>query len=417
MGIRERILALTVLAAAFGFPSSSQASIDVPSYEGDLKTQIEFRENLDDHDEIPFDNYLRLDIRDLPHNSTLYFYGRLWKDLGYGDDWDIDLYQLYLEVPIKNRTITIGRQFISEGFETHVADAIKCENRLKNGIRYTFYIGKPRNFEPLSNTGDDLIWGAKLDYRGFFLAYENLRDDGYLAKSSVAAGFLRKINKYIDLYSRAEFDLNSGNFVEGELGATIYPFDKLRAELEVSYYDPTFTFHEDEYLDPIFELFSSGRQLRFTESIYYEISEDWQLYQSYSYSDFQRKGDDDGHLLKVGFVRDTWLKNGWRIFGSFDYADSWLGDLKGIEAGFNKWVNSKLSFNGVANIARYDKETYGKQWADSFFLSARYTIDEFKFVELGIEDRENEDFDRDTRLMVRFNYLFFGPKVHKEDGR
>jgi len=415
VGIRDRILALTVLAAGLCSPLVSKAAVKVPSYEGDLKTQIEFRENLDGHDEIPFDNYLRLDIRDLPHNSTLYFYGRLWKDLGYGDDWDIDLYQLYLEVPIGSRKITVGRQFISEGFETHVADAIKCENRLKNGLRYTFYLGKPRDFEPISKSGDDLIWGAKLDYKGFFLAYENFRDDGHLAKSSIAGGFLKKVNRYFDLYSRIEFDTNSGNFIEGELGTVIYPVRKARMELEVSYYDPSFTFHDKEYLDPIFELFSSGRQLRFTESIYYELSEDWEVYQSYSYSDFQRRGDDDGHLLKVGFVRDTWLKNGWRFYGSFNYADSWLGNLKGIEAGFDRWLNSKLSFSGVADIARYDKKTYGKQWADSFFISAKYSIDEFKSIEFGIEDRENEDFDRDTRLMFRFNYLFFGPKVHKED--
>ncbi len=415
MGIRERILALTVLAA--GFCSPSYAAFNLPAYEGDLKTQVEFRENLNDHDEIPFDNYLRLDIRDLPLNSTLHFYGKLWKDLGYGDDWRIDAYQLNLEVKLGSRTITLGRQFISEGFETHVADAVKCENRLKNGLRYTFYFGRPRDFEPISTNGEDLLWGAKLDYKGFFLAYENLRDDGNLKKSSFSAGFFRELNRYLSLYSRGEFDVKSGNFIEGEIGASVKPTKRLRADFEVSYYDPTFTFHDREYLDPIFELFSSGRQLRFKESVYYDLSDDWQFYQSYSYSDLQRSGNDDGHLFKAGFIRDTWLKNGWRFYGSFNYADSWLGTLRGIEAGFDKWLSAKLSFSGVANVARYDKVTYGKQWADSFFLSAKYSIDEFKTLEIGIEDRENEDFDRDTRLMFRFNYLFFGPRATKEEGR
>ena len=156
--------------------SQALAAISVPGYEGVIKTQIEFREDVRDRDSIPFDTYLKLDIRDLKGNSELHFYGKLWKDLGYGTDWDADIYQIYIDVPLNNRNsrLKVGRQFISEGFETYIADAIKYEQKFKNGFRYTFYIGKPRFFEPNTRDGDDFLTGFKFDYKGYFFGFEHV---------------------------------------------------------------------------------------------------------------------------------------------------------------------------------------------------------------------------------------------------
>ena len=207
----EKVTALVGIGIGL-LAAPSLAAVNIPSFEGELKTQIEFRQDVYDRDSIPFDNYLKLDVRDLKGNSELHFYGKLWKDLGYGTDWDLDLYQLYVEVPTKDRksTLYIGRQFISEGFETYIADAVKLDSSLKNGLKYTIYLGKPRFFEPNSPSGDDLLLGFKVDYKGYYLGFENVRDDGKVKKSSFVLGNYKYLSEKLAQYSRLEVDVAHG---------------------------------------------------------------------------------------------------------------------------------------------------------------------------------------------------------------
>ncbi|WP_163328130.1 hypothetical protein GFV12_01150 [Desulfurobacterium thermolithotrophum] len=397
--------------------SQAIAAISVPGYEGELKTQVEFREDIKDRDSIPFDTYLKLDIRDLKGNSDLHFYGKLWKDLGYGTDWNADIYQLFIEIPFENKQsfLSIGRQFISEGFETYIADAVKYTHKLKNGLRYTFYLGKPRFFEPNTPDGDDFLAGFKFDYKGYFFGFEHLRNDGSVKKSSFVVGNYKYLSREFSYYTRFEIDAAHGEFVDANFGFNYYPTRKLRINIETEYYDPSYTYDSFKLEDPIFSLFSSGRQLRFTQSSYYDITEKWQLFESYTFSDLQRSEKDNGHLAKAGFVRDTWFENGLIVYGALLYGNSWVGTLRGLEFGFTKWINSKLTFVGSADIARYDKITYGKHWANAFYLRGIYSTTEFSNLELGLEDRINEDFKRDMRIVLRYNYLFFGGKDRSKE--
>lgn len=398
--------------------SQAVAAVSVPGYEGEVKTQVEFRQDVRDEDSIPFDTYLKFDIRNLKGKSSLHFYGRLWKDLGYGTDWDADVYQIYMDVPVSNNTkVKVGRQFISEGFETYVADAVKYEQRFQNGVRYTFYLGKPRFFEPNTHDGDDLLGGFKVDYKGYYLGFEHVRDDGEVKKSSFVIGNYDYLTSELAYYSRLEFDVAHGELTDFNLGVNYFPTDRMRFNLEGEYYDPSYTYGSYRLEDPIFSLFSRGRQLRTTESAYYDITKNWQLFESYTFSDVQRRKGlkDNGNLAKVGFVRDSWFENGLRVEGALIYQNSWVGILRGMEIGFTKWVNSKFTLSGTADVARYDKITYGRQWANAYYLKGTYQITDFSNLELGVEDRKNEDFDRDTRVILRYNCLFFGGKDRIEE--
>jgi len=417
VGIGKKALALG-LGIGF-FSGSSYGAITLPGYEGELKTQIEFREDVYDKDSIPFDNYLKLDIRDLKAGSELHFYGKLWKDLGYGTDWDIDLYQLYLDVPLskeRSTVLSIGRQFISEGFETYVADAVKLEGKPTKETRYVFYIGKPRSFEPKVRTGDDFLAGFKLEYKGLFLGFEHLRDDGKVKKSAFALGNYTYLTKKVAQYSRIEFDVANGELVSANVGADYFYSDRLRLSSEIEYYDQSYTFSEDMVQDPIFVNFSpQGRELRFTQSGYYQLNGTWELFGSYTYTDVQRNGKDNGHLLKVGAIRDTWFENGLRAYGAILYQNSWIGIMRGAELGFTKYLCSKFSLSGRVDIARYDKITYGKHWANAYYLKGTYQATEFSNLELGVDYRRNEDFDRDLRLILRYNLLFWGGKEKRAE--
>ena len=401
--------------------SQALAAVSVPGYEGEIKTQIEFREDVRDRDSIPFDTYLKLDIRDLKGNSELHFYGKLWKDLGYGTDWDADIYQIYIDVPLNNRNsrLKAGRQFISEGFETYIADAIKYEQKFKNGFRYTFYIGKPRFFEPNTRDGDDFLTGFKFDYKGYFFGFEHVRDDGNVKKSSFVVGNYKYLTREFAYYTRLEVDTAHGELTDFNLGFNYFPTGKLRINLEAEYLDHSYTYDSFELENPIFSLFSSGRQLRVTQSVYYDISKKWQFFESYTFSDLQRREGlkDNGHLAKVGLVRNTWFENGLRVYGALTYQNSWIGISRGFELGFTKWMNSKLTLSGTADVAHYDKITYGKQWANALYLKGTYQVTDFSNFELGVENRVNEDFDRDTRVILRYNYLFFGGKDKSKEER
>ena len=411
----EKVTALVGIGIGL-LASQSLAAVNVPSFEGELKTQIEFRQDVYDRDSIPFDNYLKLDVRDLKGNSELHFYGKLWKDLGYGTDWDLDLYQLYVKIPTKDRnsTIYIGRQFISEGFETYIADAVKFDSSLKNGLKYTVYIGKPRFFEPNSPSGDDLLLGFKLDYKGYYLGFENVRDDGKVKKSSFVLGNYKYLSEKLAQYSRLEFDVAHGELLNANLGFNYFPTNRLRLNTEVEYYDASYTY-EDVPENPIFSLFSpNGREIRFTQSAHYDLTKNWQLFGNITLTDTQRNGKDDGYLAKVGAVRDTWFENGLRAYGSVLYQNSWIGIMRGVELGFTKYVCRKLTINGTADIARYDKLTYGKQWATAYYLRGTYQISEFSNLEIGVDYRNNEDFDHDLRLIARYNILFWNGKGEKK---
>ncbi len=417
-GISVGIDRLVLAAVGAGLlASSSYGAVNVPGFEGELKTQVEFRQDIYDRDSIPFDNYLKLDVRDLK-GTELHFYGKLWKDLGYGTDWDLDLYQLYIEVPLRgtNSIFTVGRQFISEGFETYTADAVKFTNRLKNGLRYTFYLGKPRFFEPNTPDGDDLLAGFKVDYKGYFLGFEHLRDDGKVKKSSFVFGNYRYLTEKIAQYSRLEVDTAHGELTDFNLGLNYFPTKRLRLNTEVEYYDNSY-FYGDKTVpeDRIFYLFSpNGRELRFTQSAHYDLTKKWELFGSYTITDVQRRGKDNGYLAKFGAVRDTWFENGLRTYGALLYQNSWIGILRGVEFGFTKYVCRKLTLNSTAQVARYDKVTYGKQWASAYYLKGVYQTSEFSNLELGVDYRNNEDFDRDLRLILRYNLLFWGGTGKKE---
>ncbi len=410
MGIER--LAITVGLGIGLLTAQSLAAVTVPGFEGELKTQLEFREDVYDRDSIPFDNYLKLDVRDLKGDSELHFYGKLWKDLGYGTDWDVDLYQLYVEVPLKkNRSsiLSVGRQFISEGFETYVADAVKLDISLKNNLRYTVYLGKPRFFEPNTSSGDDLLLGFKVDFKGYYLSFEHLRDDGKVKKSSFAAGNYRYITENLAQYSRLEIDTAHGKLLDANLGFNYFPSRKLRLNTEIEYYDGSYTYDGGFREDRIFFLFSPrGRELRFTQSAYYDITKHWQIFGNITLTDVQRNGKDNGYLVKAGVVRDTWFENGLRAYGALLYQNSWIGIMRGVELGFTKYVCKKLTINGTADIARYDKITYGKQWATAYYLRGTYQTSEFSNLELGVDYRNNEDFDHDLRFILRYNLLFWG---------
>jgi len=403
------------IAAGLGIgllTAQSLAAVTVPGFEGELKTQIEFRQDVYDRDSIPFDNYLKLDLRDLKGNSELHFYGKLWKDLGYGTDWNLDLYQLYVDVPLnKERTsiLSVGRQFISEGFETYVADAIKIDTNLKNGVSYTVYLGKPRFFEPNTHSGDDLLFGFKVDYKGYYLGFEHLRDDGKVKKSSFVFGNYKYLTEDLAQYSRLEIDTAHGELTDASLGFNYFPTKRLRLNTELEYYDGSYTYDGGIREDRIFYLFSpNGRELRFTQSVYYDVTKHWQLFGNATLTDVQRNGKDNGYLTKIGAVRDTWFENGLRAYGALLYQNSWIGIMRGVELGFTKYICEKLTLNGTADIARYDKITYGKQWATAYYLRGTYQTSEFSNLELGVDYRNNEDFDHDLRLILRYNLLFWG---------
>jgi len=411
VGIRNWLLALGVGLGVWGAPLQVFAAVDVPGYEGEVETQIEFREDVQSNDSIPFDTYLKIDIRDLKGDTDLYFYGKLWKDFGYGGNWEADLYQLYVDVPFtKTARLTVGRQFISEGFETFVSDALKFEQKLESGFRYTFYIGKPRFFEPNTPDGDDFLAGFKFDYKGFFFGFQHLRNDGRLVKSSLSFGNFSYVGRLFSYYTRLEVDTAHGELVEANLGLNYFPNRKLRLTANVEYVDPTYTYGDGLYrAEPIFYLFSpQGRELRFTQSVHYDVAEGWELFESYTAVDVQREGRDNGHLLRLGVIRDRWFEEGLRWYGALLYQNSWLGILRGLELGFTKWLCERFTLRGTADIARYDKLIYGKQWANAFYLRGTYQVGDFSNLELGIDWRKNEDFERDTRLILRYNYLFWG---------
>jgi hypothetical protein len=405
--------ALAVIASGIGLLSATQtqAAIKVPGYEGELKTQIEFRQDIYDRDSIPFDNYLKLDVRDLKGNSELHFYGKLWKDLGYGTDWNVDIYQLYVEVPFdkrKDNVLTVGRQFISEGFETYIADAVRYQGKTGK-VRYVFYVGKPRYFEPNSPSGDDFLGGFRFDYNGLFLGFEHLRHGGHVQKSSVAVGNFKYLTPKISQFSRFEYDVANGKWVSANFGVNLFPSIRTKLTSEFEYYNGSYTYYDNRYENTIFHLFSpQGRELRFTQSAYYQLNRTWQLFGNYSITDLQRNGKDRGHLLKVGLIRDRWFEEGLRAYGALLYQNSWIGILRGFEFGFTKFICPKFTLTGTVDVARYSKITYGKQWATAYYLRGTYQTTDFSNLEFGIDLRQNEDFDRDLRLIVRYNYLFWG---------
>jgi len=412
VGIVRATCLLTALIAA----TSAYGATNLPSYEGEIKSQVEFREDVRDEDSTPFNTYLKLDIKDINNCTDLHFYGKLWKDLGYGTDWNADLYQLYANIPFSHSSITIGRQFISEGFETYTADAVKFTYTSESGIRSTFYIGKPRYFEPGTRSGDDFLSGFKIDYNGFFFGFEHLRNDGEVKKSSFTLGVYKPLSFNSSYYSRIEADAAHGELTDLSFGINYYP-GKWRFNFETEFYNPVYTYGDDREEDPIFGLFSHGRELRFTESAYYTLSDEWQLFESYTFTDIQTSDKDNGHLAKVGFIKDNWLSQGFRARGAIIYQNSWIGILRGIELGFNKWLSSKISVSGTADIARYDKITYGKQWTNAFYLQGTYRITDFSNFELGLDYRKNEDFDRDLRVVLRYNCFFWGAGTKSKEAR
>jgi len=312
--------------------------------------------------------------------------------------------------------LSVGRQFISEGFETFIADAVKFSHKLSKSTKYVVYLGKPRYFEPGTHSGDDLLAGFKLEHKGYFFGFEHLRDDGKVKKSSVTVGNYLYLTKKLVQYSRFEFDMAHGELLNGNLGVDYFPNDKLRLNTELEYYDGYYKY-DGYYEDPIFSNFSKGRELRLTQSAYYRINGKWESFGSVTLTDVHNSGKDNGYLARVGLIRDSWFTEGLRAYGALLYQNSWIGILRGVELGFTKFLCRKLFLTGKADLARYDKLTYGKQWATSYYLKGTYQVSDFSNLELGVDLRNNEDFEHDLRLILRYNYLFWGGKEKREEDR
>jgi len=386
-------------------PAIAFASVKQPAFEGDLNMQIQVREDIHSKEMIPFDTYLRMDVKDL-EGTDLHFYAKLWKDLGVGTEWNADWYDLSVSFNSANNVlITLGRQFLMGAVRATTADAIRVSAKFGD-FKGTVYFGKPRVFEELARTGDDAIAGFKIEAGNYFFGFEHFREDGKVRDSSFVAGLNKKVFNGALGYGRLELDTAHGELSEALAGIQLVE-KKYGAWVETSFEDKSYTYKGRER-DPIFSAFTSGRVLRLSQGFNYDIGNNWKILESASVSDLQRDNNDNAYNVSLGVVKDEWTDKGWKFNLSFFYSDSWLGTLRGITAGFDLALIKNLFLNGRFDVARYRKVTYGSQWANNFYVSGKYWFGKFSNFELGLDYVENEDFDHEFRFLLRLNYIFWG---------
>ena len=149
---------------------SVSSQVIASSWDFNYKNLTQMREGRSSNREAPVNQYVSIELSDMPRNFSFQTDVRSYVDAAASDDRAFDLYQAAFHVePVEHFSIDGGRMWFTDGFDATLMDGGKFSLFPSDGyVGGSVYAGVPRYIEmgDFTNQMEGLIVGTNLNLQG-----------------------------------------------------------------------------------------------------------------------------------------------------------------------------------------------------------------------------------------------------------
>lgn len=393
------------------------------SYDFSYELLSQVRENRAGQREVPINNYIGLELGDMPKEFSFTTNARILADpTRNSEHFAFDLYQAALHVePVKEvLQLDGGRLWFVDGFSVETMDSVVVSVLPKDWhVGLTFYGGLPRSVEigDFNPPVQSLIAGTRLSLQDVEDTYVelsakykkvNMRQTNYRQNDSIHVGIsgmheFSKVKSTPSIYGNVEYNIAGKVLEVGTLGFDIYPHWRLALNFEGNYFNTDRQSDENS----LFETFDSGDIIEGRQSIELKLTKGFRFFEEFAYQRFSvtGRGSENGYLAEAG-LGNYWKKGKFSTALSYYFQKNYGGTVNGaflelINTYFKGWT-AKASFD----YSRYSKLLNRNGTAYSVVAGASYEFTDFATLYLGGEYNRNVWYNNDIRGTLDFTLHF-----------
>ena len=416
LGVGAVVMASSLLWAAPLIASDYSAS-------GELNTIFRMRPTIYEKNFYPVYEYLRLNMtNNLADGAGVSFFLGAWGRADLGDkstssstDGDLQYAYLTYRAPKNNTTVTIGRQFISEGVAAERVDGLYLRSDFLYGFSASSFVGNAVVAEALPEPeyrGGTLIYGARLSqsnkkyYTVGLSALKGNRDGDSSYREEEGIDLWLRPFEQIDLTGRSTYNSITKGWMENSYALTYSPLTTLRfgadyANINFKDYLYNVTTSALSILNPIWK--DNETQTAIGASVAYTGIKNLTVAGSYKFYSYDKSGDasyfggkasysfPDALVVGGGLYRMDGATDKLRYYEYRAFASKKIGPADLTIDAMN--VNYDKSLNGVSNSYTITG-TAGYEFNRKFKAGAT------------VEYSKTPDFDREVQALVKATYTF-----------
>lgn len=386
---------------------------------GESSTILRMRDTVDNRNLFPAYEYLKLNTYGkLSDGSTVGIYFGGWGRVDLGDkstdkysETDLQYFFASYRLPKNNFVANVGRQFVTEGVAAEKIDGIYVRGDLLGGVSAAAFFGESVNTEP-NFSGGNTIYGSRISLSNpavysigiSALKNEASHNSSYREEEGIDI-WLHPI-KNIDLIGRSSYNSITNDWMEHayKLSSTQIKDLSISASVNsINYNDYYFNMTTRAlslgtgFIKPGESLLSLGANASYTVIKELAVTAD---YKNYNYD---IAGNANYYGMGCKYSSPETVTAGvsmHRMDGASDnlrYLETRVYALKKLGT-----VDISADFLNLY----YDKKIQGVQSSSSLSGSLGYEFNKQLKMVTNLEFSRSPDFDRETKAMVKLNYLF-----------
>ena len=393
------------------------------AFSGESNTIFRMRKTISDKNISPAYEYLRLNMtNNFTDGSAVSFYLGAWGRADLGDkpndnDRNGDLQYAYLtyRAPKNNTTLTIGRQFISEGVAAERFDGAYLRNDFKYGFGASAFIGNSVTTEEIADPnyqGGSLIYGTRIsqsDKKNYSIGLSALKSESP-AKSSYreeeGLDLWLRPHQLIDINGRSTYNSITNGWMESSYAASYTPLSSLNLGATFSHinfkdYLFNITTPALSSSNPIWS--SNNKQTAYGATAAYSASKNLTMAADYKFYSYDQSGDASYFGGKVSYN----LPGNVMMGGGLHRMNGDVDKLRYTE--YRAFVTKKISTSDLTLDAinvNYDKQINGIGNSYVITGAAGYEFNWKMKVRGDLQYSKNPDFNNEVRALVMATYTF-----------
>lgn len=376
------------------------------------------RKNINNKTELPLNTYLGFSANAPEAYVATEVNLRFFRDMKLKIN-DFDLYQTVLHVrPVDAFELSVGRQFISQGFATEVIDGFKAMLMPDSYVDVAIYSGVPRNAEIGDfRKNDGLTTGASVTMKnvpgtqgGIHADWRRyrIRDNMGRFNNSLFVGadlshdFGGKVKP--KPYGLIEYNVTGRVTETGTVGLDIYPHPRFGLNIEGDYYNVD----RNSAKRTILGLLTKGRTMSAGGAATVTIIPDW--------LDFVANGSYQRITTHSGLKRNGYLMGasfqlsidsiGMYLEPGYFFARSFGGTLHEGTFSLHEQFFKDLYASVDVDMATYKKITNNNDKAFGVTFWSGYQVVKGLWLSGGGEFNRNNEFNKEFRASFKVSYNF-----------
>ena len=396
------------------------------SFSGESTTLLRMRTTVDKKSLLPLYDYLRLTMTDIRSDgSSVDFYLGAWgrTDLvdKVGDktaDGDLQYAYLTYRAPKNNSTVSVGRQFITEGVATERIDGLYLRNDFAYGIGASAYVGNTVLTQPLAASTSSpyqagtVVYGGRISqenkkyYTVGLSALKSKYDGGDVFREETGIDLWVHPVEKIDLGGRSNYNNLTKGWMEHSYYLSYAPVSTVRlgteyANVNLKDYLANVTTSALTYLNPVLKANKSqdviGATAAYTGIKNVTLTADLKRYNY----------DQSGQAFSYGGKAVYSLPDDYSVGCTLHRMDGGADLLRYME--YRAFATKKIGHYDVtidATDVTYDKQQIGI--TDSFAVTGAvgYEVNHKLKLAADVEYSQSPEFTNEYRGLVKATYTF-----------